>query len=122
LGGAGALELAAAVVAACDKPATFSFLTPDGTSLREQIVTIAQRLYGAGGVDFLPQAESDLDRMDRLGFGTFPVCMAKTHLSLSHDPLLLNRPVGLRLPVRSLVPSPAAGFGVALRGDLPRLP
>jgi formate--tetrahydrofolate ligase len=122
LGGAGALDLAAAVVAACDKPATFSFLTPDGASLREQIVTIAERVYGAGGVDFLPQAETDLDRMDRLGFGTLPVCMAKTHLSLSHDPLLLNRPSGFRLPVRGLVPSAGAGFVVALCGDMQRMP
>jgi formyltetrahydrofolate synthetase len=122
LGGAGAVDLATAVIAACEKPAAFSFLTPDGTSLREQIVTIAERLYGAGGVDFLPQAEIDLERMDRLGFGTLPVCMAKTHLSLSHDQMLLNRPSGFRLPVRGLVPSAGAGFVVALCGDMQRMP
>src|SRR5207244_7442523 len=83
LGGAGAVDLASAVIAACEKPAAFSFLTPDGTSLRDQIVTIAERLYGAAGVDFLPQAETDLERMDRLGFGTLPVCMANHHLSRS---------------------------------------
>ncbi|MGZ4126372.1 MAG: formate--tetrahydrofolate ligase, partial [Actinomycetota bacterium] len=60
--------------------------------------------------------------MDALGFGTLPVCMAKTHLSLSHDPLLLNRPTGFRLPVRGLVPSAGAGFVVALCGDMQRMP
>ena len=69
-----------------------------------------------------PQAEKDLARMDALGFGTLPVCMAKTHLSLSHDPTLLNRPIGFRLPVRGLVPSAGAGFVVALCGDMQRMP
>ena len=91
-GGAGATELAEAVVEACERPNTFHQLTPDGTPLREQIEAIATKLYGADGVDYLPQADKDLARMDQLGFGTVPVCMAKTHLSLSHDPLLLNRP------------------------------
>ena len=99
-GGAGATELAEAVVEACERPNTFHQLTPDGTPLREQIEAIATKLYGADGVDYLPQADKDLARMDQLGFGTVPVCMAKTHLSLSHDPLLLNRPTGFRLPVR----------------------
>ncbi len=121
-GGDGAIELAEAVVAACERPAAFSFLTPEGTPLRAQIEAIATGLYGADGVDFLPQAETDLVRMDRLGFGAFPVCMAKTHLSLSHDPLLLNRPTGFRLPVRGLVPSAGAGFVVALCGDMQRMP
>jgi formate--tetrahydrofolate ligase len=122
LGGDGAVELANAVVQACDKPNDFRFLTPDGAPLREQIEAIATRLYGADGVDFLPQAEKDLARMDALGFGTLPVCMAKTHLSLSHDPTLLNRPAGFRLPVRGLVPSAGAGFVVALCGDMQRMP
>ena len=121
-GGDGAVELANAVVEACEKPNDFRFLTSDGTSLREQIETIATRLYGAEGVDFLPQAEKDLARMDSLGFGMLPVCMAKTHLSLSHDALMLNRPTGFRLPVRSLVPSAGAGFVVALCGDMQRMP
>ena len=122
LGGEGAIDLANAVVKACEQPNDFRFLTPDGTPLREQIEAIATQLYGAEGVDFLPQAEKDLARMDALGFGTLPVCMAKTHLSLSHDPTLLNRPTGFRLPVRSLVPSAGAGFVVALCGDMQRMP
>ncbi len=121
-GGDGAIELANAVVAACERPSTFSYLTPDGTPLRDQIEAIATKLYGAEGVDYLPQAEKDLERMDRLGFGTVPVCMAKTHLSLSHDPLILNRPRGFTLPVRGLVPSAGAGFVVALCGDMQRMP
>ncbi len=121
-GGKGALDLAEAVVAACDRPNDFHQLTPDGTPLREQIETIATTLYGADGVDYLPQAEADLSRMDRLGFGTLPVCMAKTHLSLSHDPTLLNRPHGFRLPVRALVPAAGAGFVVVLCGDMQRMP
>ena len=121
-GGKGAVELAEAVVAACERPSAFRPLTPEGTPLLEQIETIATRLYGADGVDLLPQAEKDLARMGELGFGTLPVCMAKTHLSLSHDPLLLNRPTGYRLPVRGLVPSAGAGFVVTLCGDMQRMP
>ena len=121
-GGAGAIELAEAVVEACERPSTFHQLTPEGTSLRAQIEAIATKLYGADGVDYLPQAEKDLARMDALGFGTVPVCMAKTHLSLSHDPLALNRPSGFRLPVRGIVPSAGAGFVVVLCGDMQRMP
>jgi formate--tetrahydrofolate ligase len=122
LGGEGAIELASAVVEACERPNDFRFLTPDGASLTEQIDAIATRLYGAEGVDYLPQAEKDLSRMDALGFGRLPVCMAKTHLSLSHDPMILNRPSGFRLPVRALVPAAGAGFVVALCGDMQRMP
>jgi formate--tetrahydrofolate ligase len=121
-GGEGAIELAEAVVEACERPNTFHRLTPDGTSLKGQIEAIATTLYGADGVDYLPQAEKDLVRMDELGFGTVPVCMAKTHLSLSHDPVALNRPTGFRLPVRGVVPSAGAGFVVVLCGDMQRMP
>ena len=121
-GGDGAVELANAVVTACEQPNSFGFLTLNGASLKEQIEAIATRLYGAEGVDYLPQAEKDLARMKELGFGTVPVCMAKTHLSLSHDPLMLNRPSGFRLPVRAVVPSAGAGFVVVLCGDMQRMP
>jgi formyltetrahydrofolate synthetase len=121
-GGAGAVELAEAVVAACERSSSFRFLTPDGTPLREQIDAIATRIYGADGVDYQPQAEKDLARMEQLGCGALPVCMAKTHLSLSHDPLMLNRPTGYRLPVRGVVPSAGAGFVVVLCGDMQRMP
>jgi formate--tetrahydrofolate ligase len=121
-GGAGAVELAKAVVEAAERPNSFHQLTPDGTPLKEQIEAIATKLYGAEGVDYLPQAEKDIARMTELGFGSVPVCMAKTHLSLSHDPMLLNRPAGFRLPVRSVVPSAGAGFVVVLCGDMQRMP
>ena len=121
-GGKGAIDLANAVVEACERPNTFDFLTPTGAGLKEQIEAIATRLYGADGVDYLPQAEKDIARMEELGFGQVPVCMAKTHLSLSHDPLMLDRPTGFRLPVRSVVPSAGAGFVVVLCGDMQRMP
>ena len=121
-GGAGAVELAEAVVAACEQANSFQFLTPDGTPLKAQIEAIATKIYGADGVDYQAQAEKDIARMEQLGFGKVPVCMAKTHLSLSHDPLMLNRPTGYRLPVRGVVPSAGAGFVVALCGDMQRMP
>jgi formate--tetrahydrofolate ligase len=121
-GGDGAMDLAAAVVKACEKPGEFGLLTPEGAPLREQIQAIATQIYGADGVDYLPQAEKDLARMEQLGFGEVPVCMAKTHLSLSHDPLMLNRPRGYRLPVRGVVPAAGAGFVVVLCGDMQRMP
>jgi formate--tetrahydrofolate ligase len=121
-GGDGAVDLAKAVVAACDKPHNFSFLTPDGTPIVNQIEAIATRLYGATGIDMQMQAQKDLASIEKLGLGTAPVCMAKTHLSLSHDPALRNRPSGFVLPVRGLVPSAGAGFVVALCGDMQRMP
>ncbi len=121
-GGDGAVELAKAVVEAAEKPNSFHQLTPNGTSLKGQIEAIATKLYGADGVDYLPQAEKDIRRMEELGFGEVPVCMAKTHLSLSHDPALLNRPRGYRLPVRGVVPAAGAGFVVVLCGDMQRMP
>jgi len=121
-GGDGAVELAEAVVAACEKPNDFHQLTPDDTPIKQQVEAIATRVYGADGVDYQPQAEKEIARMEQLGFGTLPVCMAKTHLSLSHDPTLLNRPTGWRLPVRSVVPSAGAGFVVVLCGDMQRMP
>jgi formate--tetrahydrofolate ligase len=121
-GGAGAVELADAVIAACSKPSEFAFITPNETPVVEQIEAIATRLYGAAGIDLQMQAQKDLERIEKLGMGTAMVCMAKTHLSLSHDPLLRNRPTGFILPIRSLVPSAGAGFVVALCGDMQRMP
>jgi formate--tetrahydrofolate ligase len=102
--------------------AKFSFLTPDGTPVVEQIKTIATKLYGAADIDLQLQAVKDLQRIDKLGLGTAPVCMAKTQNSLSHDPAMLNRPTGFILPVRGLVPSVGAGFVVALCGEISRMP
>jgi formate--tetrahydrofolate ligase len=121
-GGEGAVELAEAVVAVAEQPNDFHQLTPDGATISEQIEAIATQIYGADGVDYQPQAVKDLARMDELGFGTLPVCMAKTHLSLSHDPTAVNRPRDWRLPVRGMVPSAGAGFVVVLCGDMQRMP
>ena len=121
-GGEGAVELADAVIAACGKPNTFSFITPAETPVVEQIEAIATKLYGAESIDLQMQAQQDLDRIEKLGMGRALVCMAKTHLSLSHDPALRNRPKGFILPVRSLVPSAGAGFVVALCGEMQRMP
>ena len=121
-GGDGAVDLARAVVEACEKPNTFNYLTPDGTPIVKQIETIATKIYGAAGIDLQMQAVKDLDRIEKLGLGTAPVCMAKTQMSLSHDPALRNRPTGFVVPVRSLVPSVGAGFVVALCGDMQRMP
>jgi formate--tetrahydrofolate ligase len=121
-GGAGAVELAKAVTAACEKPSTFSFITPVGTSITKQIEAIATKLYGAAGIDIESQAQRDLEKVEKLGLGSAPVCMAKTHLSLSHDPALRNRPSGFILPIRGFVPSAGAGFVVALCGEMQRMP
>ena len=121
-GGDGAVELAEAVIAATDKPNSFQLLTPPGTPIKQQVEAIATRLYGADGVDYQPQAEKDIARMEQLGFGEYPVCMAKTHLSLSHEPTWVNRPKDWRLPVRGVVPSAGAGFVVVLCGDMQRMP
>jgi len=121
-GGHGAVDLANAVVAACEKPNTFKFLTPNGTPIVQQIEAIATKLYGASGIDLQMQAQKDLAKLEKLGMSTAPVCMAKTQMSLSHDPLLRNRPTGFVLPVRALLPSAGAGFVVAMCGDMQRMP
>lgn len=121
-GGDGGIELAEAVVKAVDGPITFQPINKPTDGLKTQIENIATRIYGADGVDYAPQAEKDLVRMEELGYGTAAVCMAKTHLSLAHDPLMLNRPKGWRLPIRGVVPSAGAGFVVPLCGDMMRMP
>jgi formyltetrahydrofolate synthetase len=121
-GGAGAVDLAEAVVTACEKPNSFSFITPNDTPVVQQVEAIATELYGAAGIDLQMQAQKDLDRIEKLGLGKALVCMAKTHLSLSHEPTLRNRPAGFILPVRGFVPSAGAGFVVALCGDMQRMP
>jgi formate--tetrahydrofolate ligase len=121
-GGSGAIDLAHAVTAACEKPNSFSFLTPGATPLVQQIEAIATKLYGAAGIDLESQARKDLERVEKLGLAHAPVCMAKTQMSLSHDPALRNRPTGFILPVRAIVPSAGAEFVVALCGEMQRMP
>lgn len=121
-GGAGGEELAHAVVEACERPKDFRFLYPDDASISEKIETIAREIYGADGVDYLPAAAQKIDLYTRLGYDKLPICMAKTHLSLSHDSSLKGRPSGWRLPVRDIRASVGAGFLYPLCGDMRTMP
>jgi formate--tetrahydrofolate ligase len=121
-GGAGAEELALAVLAACEQPSEFRFLYPDEAPIREKIQVIARTMYGADDVDFSPLAEEQLATYERLGWDRLPICMAKTHLSLSHDPILLGAPTGFRLPVREIRASVGAGFLYPLCGAMRTMP
>jgi formate--tetrahydrofolate ligase len=121
-GGRGATDLAEAVVAAADEPGDFHFLYPDEAPLRTKIETIATSIYGADGVDFLPAAAAGLDLFEAKGLGNLPICIAKTHLSLSSDPKLKGAPTGWRLPVRDVRASVGAGFIYAICGDMRTMP
>ncbi len=121
-GGAGAVALAKAVIAACDKPRDFRFLYPLEWDIKKKIETIATRIYGADGVDYTPEAEAKVALYTRLGFDKLPICMAKTYLSLSHDPALKGVPKGYRLPVRDIRASVGAGFLYPLCGDIRTMP
>jgi formate--tetrahydrofolate ligase len=121
-GGAGAEELAHAVLDAAGKPKEFRPLYDLDRPVKAKIEAIATRLYGADGVDYLPAAERAIDRYTRLGWDRLPVCMAKTHLSLSHDPTLIGRPRGFRVPVRDVRASVGAGFLYALLGEMMTMP
>jgi formyltetrahydrofolate synthetase len=100
----------------------FRLLYPDDAPLREKIETVAVRMYGADGVDFLPAADKALKRYEAMGFGHLPVCMAKTQYSLSHDPSLLGRPTGFRVPIRDVVLAAGAGFVTPLCGEMRTMP
>jgi len=121
-GGEGGVEVAEALAEACEKPGQFRFLYADDASIREKIETIATKIYGADGVDYAPEARRKIRQFTRLGYDKLPICMAKTHLSLSHDPALKGRPSGYRLPVRDVRPSLAAGFLYPLCGDMRTIP
>ena len=121
-GGAGAIALAEAVVKASELPTNFKFLYPLEKSLKEKIETIACEVYGADGVDYSPEAEDRLVEYERLGYGNLPICMAKTHLSLSHDPALKGVPRGYRIPIRNVSASVGAGFVYPLLGEMSTMP
>jgi formate--tetrahydrofolate ligase len=121
-GGRGAAELAEAVAEAAAEPGEFRFLYPAQAPIREKIETIAGRVYGADGVDYSPAAARQLDSYEKNGFGGFPVCIAKTHLSLSADPALKGAPTGWRLPVREVRASAGAGFIYPICGDMRTMP
>ncbi|MBB5155857.1 formate--tetrahydrofolate ligase [Saccharopolyspora phatthalungensis] len=121
-GGKGALELAEAVVTAAEEPNGFQLLYPDSADLRTKIETIATKVYGAAGVSYLPAAARALNGYEANGFGNLPVCIAKTHLSLSSDPTLLGAPTGWTLPVREVRASVGAGFVYPICGEMRTMP
>lgn len=121
-GGEGGIELAEAVIKAAEKPSNFKFLYPLEWPIKKKIETIATKIYGADGVDYLPLAEKKIDLYTRQGFGNLPICMAKTHLSLSHDPNLKNRPTGYKVPIRDVRASVGAGFLYPLLGEMRTMP
>ncbi|HUL25387.1 MAG TPA: formate--tetrahydrofolate ligase, partial [Streptosporangiaceae bacterium] len=121
-GGRGAVELAEAVAEAADEPSDFHFLYESEASLREKIETVATRVYGADGVEYSAQASKQLDTYEKAGFGTLPVCIAKTHLSISSDPSLKGAPTGWTLPVREVRASVGAGFVYPICGEIRTMP
>ncbi len=122
-GGQGGLELAREVLRVMDEEENrFTFAYPDALGLKEKIEAVAVKVYGADGVDFAPAAAKELARLEELGFGRFPVCMAKTQYSLSDDQNKLGAPKGFRITVRKVKVSAGAGFVVALTGDIMTMP
>ena len=121
-GGEGATEFAQAVVDACELENDFHLLYDSKDSLTSKIKTVSTRVYGAEGVYVLPEAERKIRKLEADGLGELPVCMAKTHLSLSADPGLLNAPEGFTVPVRDVRPYTGAGWVVALTGDVMQMP
>jgi methylenetetrahydrofolate dehydrogenase (NADP+)/methenyltetrahydrofolate cyclohydrolase/formyltetrahydrofolate synthetase len=121
-GGAGAVALAKAVIAASGRPADFRFLYPLEWDIKKKIETIAVEMYGAEGVDYAPAAEAKIALYTKLGYDRLPICMAKTHLSLSHNPAWKGVPTGYRFPVRDVKASVGAGFLYPLAGDMRTMP
>ena len=121
-GGRGAMELAEAVAEAADEPTDFRLLYPDSASLREKIEAVATKIYGAASVEYSTTAAKQLALYERSGFGSLPVCMAKTHLSITSDPKLKGAPTGWMLPVREVRASVGAGFVYPICGDMRTMP
>ncbi len=121
-GGEGALELANEVVKAVKKPHKMKFLFPDDVSIKEKIETIATKVFGADGVDYSAEAAQRVKLYTDLGFGWMTVNMAKTHLSLSHDPNWVGVPKNYKLPIRDIRASVGAGFFYPLCGVFPTMP
>ena len=121
-GGAGAIDLANAVVAACEETTNFTFLYDDADSLTVKIEKVATTIYGAARVEYSELAQSQLERYEKNGFGNLPVCIAKTHLSISGDPTLKGAPTGHTLHVREVRASVGAGFVYPICGDMRTMP
>lgn len=121
-GGKGAVELANAVVEACNRPPSFQFLYPLEMPIKEKLITVATSIYGAGEIEFSEQAEKKIEWYNSMGFNNLPICNAKTHLSLSSDPKLKGVPTGFKIHVRDIRASVGAGFLYALLGDIMTVP
>lgn len=121
-GGKGAIELAELVIAAADQPSDFKFLYDLDQPIKSKIETIATKIYGARDVSYTTQAHEQITSYEQNGFGGLPICMAKTHLSLSHDPLLKGAPTGFTLPIREVRASVGAGFIYPICGDMRTMP
>jgi formate--tetrahydrofolate ligase len=121
-GSDGATALAEAVIDAAEQPASFGFAYPLDAAIEEKIRLIATSVYGADGIDLQPAAKQRAAAFEQGGLGELPICMAKTHLSLSHDPALKNAPTGFTVPIRDLRPYTGAGWIVALCGDMMTMP
>ncbi|HET8640384.1 MAG TPA: formate--tetrahydrofolate ligase [Pseudonocardiaceae bacterium] len=121
-GGQGAMELAEAVAEAAARPSEFRLLYPDDAPLHEKIDTVARRIYGADHVEYAPAARRQLDGYQAQGLGRLPVCIAKTHLSLSSDPALMGAPTGWTLPVREVRAAVGAGFVYPICGNMRTMP
>jgi formyltetrahydrofolate synthetase len=121
-GGEGAKEMAVAVVEACEQPSNFEFLYPLEWGIKEKIDYICKEFYGADGTTYDALAEEQIANYEKAGFGNLPMCMAKTHLSLSHDPLLKGVPTGFTVPIREVRASVGAGFIYPLLGTMSTMP
>ncbi len=121
-GGAGAAALAEAVVAAADEPSSFDYVYSLDAAIEAKIEAIAKRVYGADGIFLLPAARAKIEQFNKAGLDDLPICMAKTHLSLSHDPALTNAPTGFTVTVRDVRAYTGAGWIVALCGDMQTMP
>ena len=121
-GGEGGRELAEAVWDACEQPNDFKLLYNDDASIKEKIATIAKEIYRADAVDFSPEADKKIAQYTKSGFGGLPICMAKTHLSFTHDPAVKGAPRGWVLPVRDVRASVGAGFIFPLCGEMRTMP
>ena len=122
-GGEGAIELAQIIMDTVkDKESKFEVLYPDSLSISEKIECIAKEIYGAKGVNFLPSVKTKIAKLEKLGFSSCPICMAKTQYSLSDNPKLLGRPENFEITIRDIYVSAGAGFIVALTGDIMTMP
>jgi formyltetrahydrofolate synthetase len=121
-GGEGAVKLAEAVVAAAEKPSHFKFLYDLDLSIAQKLEIIAKEIYGADGIDILPEAQAKIDLYTKLGFANLPICMAKTHLSFTTDPNVKGAPTGFRVPIRDIRASVGAGFLYPLLGEMRTMP